>query len=291
MYICEKCGNIYIKKTNSCLNCGNNNLIESDSCYLKKYKCENCGSLYRFRATSCNNCGSHDITAFNDGRQIVHTPFKYNIDKATFLNKDYSKESNNSHSMSSILNVFIILELVFAAIIVGINGYINAGSVVAPILPPLIMIFAFIAYRLNKDRNDARVLVIIFSAISTILTIVLLFNMSFEEYKFIFVAILIALLLKAPMLIKMYYDKIQKAKANKKWNSLQSNGLLFKNMSYDVIPDNKGRYYIQVRYSMGNNGIENMIQSKESFSSDALKDKVNLLIDTTDLNNFYIYFE
>jgi hypothetical protein len=193
--------------------------------------------------------------------------------------------------MSSILNVFIILELVFAAIIVGINGYINAGSVVAPILPPLIMIFAFIAYRLNKDRNDARVLVIIFSAISTILTIVLLFNISFEEYKFIFVAILIALLLKAPMLIKMYYDKIQKAKANKKWNSLQSNGLLFKNMSYDVIPDNKGRYYIQVRYSMGNNGIENMIQSKESFSSDALKDKVNLLIDTTDLNNFYIYFE
>ena len=108
MFICQKCGNIYTEHVGNCQNCGNNNFINSTSYDLVKYKCNNCGSIYNFQVTGCNNCGSRDILKFNDGRQVVHRPGRYNIDRTKL---GYGKvDTGSEFVMGDIIKIIIRID-------------------------------------------------------------------------------------------------------------------------------------------------------------------------------------
>ena len=310
MFICKKCGNIYTNKVSVCSLCNESDFLETSVYDLTKYKCESCGSIFHFEVTECNNCGSKEITRFNDGRRIYHTPYKYNVDANQLGYGIIDKSSNET--MSNIVKKLLILIFVVTFFIVSVMGYIETENSFSPAIGIFgVALFAFCYFttkssdnsyttieyydevkkkHIHKEKNPAKTFKKITAVILLIMFIYVLTTIRKRGYTIILNAIVLSVILYMPIIFSRFSFSLKKKKIYTIVNNLQKNGILYTNMPYEAVPDQNNRFFIQVHFSNGFNGEERMVTSKRSFVKSDLRNFANLLIDNQDISNYYIYF-
>ncbi len=289
MTICKKCGKIFFNKVDICDVCGSVDFNSSNEVSLLDYECQNCKSMYKNKIDICPNCGSKKISEVGSDRKIISSPGKY--DRS--YNVDF-KRFNKINYLVTVLNTFCDVFRALFGVFLMIMGLVllrfndNTFIAILALIAFFFCLFTGLAsFLMGKYDGFVYFRLLYYIAI-------VVFSYFDKDPACFYVCIGCALLYIIITLIKRWgIPKIEKTneselKIEKEKNvALFRNGVLFSNCDYELVPALKKQYYIRVVIN-NPSGIVVAFQSKQKYSKIDFE-KVNLLLDLNDYNNYYIY--
>jgi len=253
-------------------------------------KCNYCGYVTKYSLDKCPSCGSTQYTkldSFSKFEVKKNPNIKYNnIVKPTCI----------KHILLYFVVSITLIIFCLSLLVVTING-IKSGITrenfiyLFICLTYLICIFSPLI-GVKKQALMYGLLSVHFIIFCVVLYegILLYGERIFINAIHIPILVLLALasfycLVKLPSIIRNFYE-------NGKYNSLKKNGILIKNLNYSIKNDtnNPSLKKLVVKYITKDN-IEFELESKQSFYTIPKDNTVDLLIDNTNFNNYFIDFE
>ncbi len=253
-------------------------------------KCNYCGYVTKYSLDKCPTCGATQYTKIDNFSQyeVENTPtieYKNIIKPMSFKNIKFS----------IIISIFLIIALIFL-IVELINGLIIGIT-----NDNFIFLFTCFTYLLCillpliglKNKIIVCISLIIYYIL---LNYVISKGLSIYNDKIFAYAVHIPFNLltafASSYCLTMLPSIIRSFSEEKKYNSLKNNGILIKNLNYTTKKDknNPNLKKLVVKYISKDN-IEFELVSKQSFYRIPKDDTVDLLIDKTNFNNYFIDFE
>ncbi len=253
-------------------------------------KCNYCGYVTKYSLDKCPSCGATQYTKLDNFSQyeVERTPnIKY---------RNLIKPSTFKH-----LKLNVVVSLVLITFLVFLSLSIVNGLIVGITNDNFVYLFTCLTYFLCIILPLIGMKSKIIVGVSLVLYYILLCKFVskglsiYGETIFVYsfhIPFNLLTAIASSYCLAVFPSIVRSASEKTHFNSLIDNGILIKNLNYTTRKDRKNSNLIKlvVKYITKDN-VEFELESKQSFYKLPKDNTVDLLIDKTDFNNYFIDFE